>query len=102
MNVHTMSIVVDLRELEALRRSRLPATGPADEYPSKLIPTRAKAGFVVDLLELEALRRSRVLAAGLAGEYLRKLVPARAEAGGPAFDFWAGTPLVSDLKARLH
>ncbi|WP_457096085.1 hypothetical protein [Lysobacter sp. P5_B9] len=64
MNVHTMSIVVDLRELEALRRSRVPA-------------------------------------AGLADEYLRELVPAGANAG-PALDFWAGTPLVSGQKARLH
>ncbi|HKN78037.1 MAG TPA: hypothetical protein VJW16_02640 [Lysobacter sp.] len=57
--------------------------------------------IVIDLGELEALRRSRVPAAGLADEYLREQVPDRANVG-PALDFWAGTPFVPGLKARLQ
>jgi hypothetical protein len=41
MNVHPMSIVVDLSALEALRRTRDPVADLADEYVGKLIPVRA-------------------------------------------------------------
>lgn len=82
MNVLTKSIVIDLHELEALRRSRTPAAGSSGPRNADTTP------IVVDLRELEALRRSRI-----------PVTPAKT---APSSDFRAGTALVPGTRARLH
>jgi hypothetical protein len=90
----TMSIVVDLRELEAARRSRIPAAGSGGATGVHAMP------IVVDLRELEELRRTRIPTTDLADE-LGNLIPTHAEAT-PPFDFRAGAPWVPGRRTRLH